>query len=204
MNILGISAFYHDSAACLLRRRGDRRGRSRGALHAQEVRRTTSRRRRSRYCLDKAASAPTSSTTSAFYDKPLLKFERLLETYLAFAPRGLRVVREGDAAVARQEALHLPREMRSSVSGRRQRQALRLRRASRVACGQRLLSVAFRRSGDPHARRRRRMGHRELRPRHGQPHLASRRRCAFRIRSGSCTRRSRTTAASRSTPASTS
>jgi hypothetical protein len=50
-------------------------------------------------------SGPGGLDAVAFYDKPLLKFERLLETYLAFAPRGLRVVPAGDAAVAAAEAV---------------------------------------------------------------------------------------------------
>ncbi len=47
----------------------------------------------------KPASASTQIDHVVFYDKPFLKFERLLETYLAFAPRGFRVVPDGDAAL---------------------------------------------------------------------------------------------------------
>ncbi|MBF0419694.1 MAG: carbamoyltransferase [Magnetococcales bacterium] len=85
--ILGISAYYHDSAAALVRD---------GAVvaAAQEERFTRIKHDPSfpvhavRYCLD-AAGVPLSKIDHVvFYDKPFLKFERLLETYLAFAPRG--------------------------------------------------------------------------------------------------------------------
>ena len=89
MRVLGISAFYHDSAAALVEDGRDRRRRAGGALHPQEARRRLSRERAFDYCLDAGGRrAATTSTTSSFYDKPFLKFERLLETYLAFAPRG--------------------------------------------------------------------------------------------------------------------
>jgi carbamoyltransferase len=85
--ILGISAFYHDSAAALVRD---------GAIvaAAQEERFTRKRHDASfpinaaRYCLE-AAGVPWDQVDQvAFYEKPFLKFERLLETYLTFAPRG--------------------------------------------------------------------------------------------------------------------
>lgn len=85
--ILGISAYYHDSAACLLRN---------GEIIAacQEERFTRKKgdpgfpRRAVNYCLDSAGVAVADLTHVGFYDKPLLKFERILETYLAVAPRG--------------------------------------------------------------------------------------------------------------------
>jgi carbamoyltransferase len=87
--ILGISAFYHDSAACLLRD---------GVLvaAAQEERFTRNKhdagfpQHAIRYCLREGGIALADLHAIAFYDKPLVKFERLLETYLAFAPRGFR------------------------------------------------------------------------------------------------------------------
>ena len=89
MLILGISAYYHDSAACLLRD-----GRIEAA--AQEER-FTRRKHDARlpvhaidYCLEQAGITLTDIDYLCFYDKPLIKFERLLETYLASAPRGLR------------------------------------------------------------------------------------------------------------------
>jgi carbamoyltransferase len=89
MDILGISAFYHDSAACLVRD---------GAIlaAAQEERFTRKRhdpgfpREAIKYCLREAQCGITDLRYVVFYDKPLVKFERLLETYLAFAPRGRR------------------------------------------------------------------------------------------------------------------
>ena len=87
MRILGISAFYHDSAAALIED-----GFIRAA--AQEERFTRKKhdasfpRNAVAYCLSSAGGGVESVDYIAFYDKPLLKFERLLETYIAFAPRG--------------------------------------------------------------------------------------------------------------------
>ena len=89
VNILGISAYYHDSAACLV---GD------GEVVAAAQQERFSRRKHDarfpeaavRYCLDEAGIALAELDQIVFYDKPLIKFERLLETYLAYAPRGLR------------------------------------------------------------------------------------------------------------------
>ena len=87
MNILGISGYYHDSAAALIRdgviiaaAQEERFTRKKGdedfpALAAQ-------------YCLDEAGIGLDDVELVAFYDKPLLTFDRLLETHLAFAPRG--------------------------------------------------------------------------------------------------------------------
>src|SRR3989442_9075419 len=89
MNILGISAFYHDSAACLVRD-GDI------VAAAQEERFTRKKHdpgfpsHAVRYCLEAGGIKLPDLTHIVFYDKPLLKFERLLETYLSFAPKGLR------------------------------------------------------------------------------------------------------------------
>ncbi len=88
MNILGISAFYHDSAACLVRD---------GEIiaAAQEERFTRKKHDHNfpenaiNYCLSEAGIDGKSLDIVAFYDKPFLKFERLLETYLQFAPAGL-------------------------------------------------------------------------------------------------------------------
>ena len=87
MRVLGISAFYHDSAAALLVD-------GRVVAAAQEER--FSRRKGDarfpeaavRFCLEHAGARLADLDLVAFYDKPFLKFERLLETYLAFAPRG--------------------------------------------------------------------------------------------------------------------
>ncbi len=87
--ILGISAFYHDSAACLLRD-------GEIVAAAQEERFTRKKhdfsfpRHAITYCLQEAGLETSELDYVAFYDKPLLKFERILETYLAIAPRGFR------------------------------------------------------------------------------------------------------------------
>src|SRR5665811_1973545 len=89
MRILGISAFYHDSAAALTRP-------SSISAAAQEERFT--RRKHDAafphhaiaYCLAEAGVAADELDHVVFYDKPFLKFERLLETYIALAPRGFR------------------------------------------------------------------------------------------------------------------
>ncbi|WP_119418722.1 carbamoyltransferase family protein [Desertibaculum subflavum] len=87
MRILGLSAFYHDSAAALVED-------GRIVAAAQEERFTRKKHdsgfphRAVDYCLAEAGVALKDVDYVAFYDKPFLKFERLLETYLAFAPRG--------------------------------------------------------------------------------------------------------------------
>jgi carbamoyltransferase len=89
MRILGISAFYHDSAAALVED-------GRIAAAAQEERFTRKKHdarfpaHAIEYCLKQAGVGLDAVDNVVFYDKPFLKFERLLETYLAFAPRGLR------------------------------------------------------------------------------------------------------------------
>jgi len=89
MNILGISAFYHDSAACLVQD---------GEISAavQEERFTRQKHdprfpeHAIHYCLEQAGLAIEDIDCVVFYDKPLVKFERLLMTYIATAPKGIR------------------------------------------------------------------------------------------------------------------
>ncbi|MEQ9089797.1 MAG: carbamoyltransferase [Balneola sp.] len=89
MNILGISAFYHDSAACLIQD-------GKIVAAAQEERFTRNKHDASfpenavKYCLEHSGLSIDEMDAIAFYDKPFLKFERLLETYLSFAPKGVR------------------------------------------------------------------------------------------------------------------
>src|SRR4030067_1900207 len=89
MNILGISAFYHDSAACLVQD-----GKIISA--AQEERFTRKKHDSSfpinaiRFCLQNSKLSANDLDYVAFYDKPFLKFERILETYLSYAPRGIK------------------------------------------------------------------------------------------------------------------
>ena len=109
MNILGISAFYHDSAAALVRD-GE-------IVAAAQEERFTRLKHDSRFpshavdcCLEAGGLSPDKLDYVVFYEKPLLKFERLLETYLAYAPRGFRQFLAGLPVWLRQK-LHLPREM---------------------------------------------------------------------------------------------
>jgi len=87
MNILGISAFYHDSAACLVKD-------GKIVAAAQEERFTRIRhdfafpKQASDFCLKSQGLTVADIDYVAFYDKPLLKFERLLQTYLTTSPRG--------------------------------------------------------------------------------------------------------------------
>lgn len=89
MRILGISAFYHDSAACLIQD-------GQVVAAAQEERFTRRRhdsafpRQAVEFCLKQGGLHPEELDAVAFYDKPLLKFDRILETHLAWAPRGLK------------------------------------------------------------------------------------------------------------------
>jgi len=115
MNILGISAFYHDSAACLVRD-GD-------IVAAAQEERFSRKKHDFRfpqnaidYCLGAGGIAAGDLDFVAFYDKPLLKFERLLETYLAYAPVGFRSFLMAMPLWLRQK-LHLPREMDRGLGG---------------------------------------------------------------------------------------
>lgn len=87
--IIGLSAYCHDSAACLLRD-------GEIVAAAQEERFTRKKHdpgfphEAIRYCLREAGISLCEVRSITFYDKPLLKFERLLETYLAFAPKGIQ------------------------------------------------------------------------------------------------------------------
>lgn len=89
MNILGISGYYHDSAACLVQD---------GKLVAAGQEERWSRVKHdhnfpasaAKFCLKKAGISAADLDLVAFYDKPLTKFDRLLETYLAYAPVGIK------------------------------------------------------------------------------------------------------------------
>src|SRR6516165_5768613 len=87
MRILGISAFYHDSAAALVE--------DGHIIAAAQEERFTRKKQDARYpenairyCLEEGALSLDELDYIVFYEKPFLKFERLLETHLAFAPRG--------------------------------------------------------------------------------------------------------------------
>src|SRR5215212_4090593 len=112
-HVLGLSAFYHDSAACVL---------ADGEIvaAAQEERFTRMKgdaafpARAAEYCLREAGIDVGDLASVAFYDKPLLKFERILETYLSVAPRGFAsFLRAGPLWV--KEKLFTDRELRRSL-----------------------------------------------------------------------------------------
>ena len=109
MNILGISAFYHDSAAALLRD-GE-------IIAAAQEERFTRKKHDNQfptnaveYCLEAGRLTAEELDYVVFYEKPLLKFERLLETYIGYAPRGFKQFLMGMPLWLRLK-LHLPREM---------------------------------------------------------------------------------------------
>ena len=89
MNILGLSAFYHDSAACLLQD-------GKIIAAAQEERFTRKKHDASfpknavEFCLQKGGIQVSDLDYVGFYDKPFIKFERILETYLGIAPKGIK------------------------------------------------------------------------------------------------------------------
>ena len=114
--ILGLSAFYHDSAAALV---------VDGEIvaAAQEERFTRIKhdpefpKNAVDYCLREGGITPEQLDHVVFYDKPLLKFDRLLETYLAYAPSGLRSFMMAMPLWLKTK-LHLPREIRRALGGR--------------------------------------------------------------------------------------
>src|SRR2546425_10433232 len=113
--ILGISAFYHDSAACLLadgeivtaaqeerftRKKGD------AAFPSNAV----------AYCLNTAGIGTADLAYVGFYDKPLLKFERILETYLGVAPKGFASFRLA-GPLWMKDKLFMDRDIRRALDG---------------------------------------------------------------------------------------
>ncbi|HQU45515.1 MAG TPA: carbamoyltransferase, partial [Pirellulales bacterium] len=114
--ILGISAFYHDSAAAIL---------VDGKLVAAAQEERFTRRKHdaafpaeaTQFCLRQAGLTPDDLDYLVFYEKPLVKFERLLETYLAYAPAGLRSFRMA-MSVWLKEKLFLRRAVRNGLGGR--------------------------------------------------------------------------------------
>ena len=112
-HILGISAFYHDSAAALIRD-GD-------IVAAAQEERFTRRKHDPgfpslavQYCLAEAKVEPADIDYVVFYEKPLVKYERLLETYLAYAPQGFESFQEAMPLWA-QVKLQLPAKIRAEL-----------------------------------------------------------------------------------------
>jgi len=113
--ILGLSAYYHDSAAALVVD-----GEIVAAAQEERFTRVKHDHRfpthAAAWCLQEAGLKAEDLTLVAFYDRPYLKFERLLETYLAFAPVGLRSFLHA-APLWLKTKLHLPREIRRELGG---------------------------------------------------------------------------------------
>ena len=201
--ILGISAYYHDSAAAIL---------VDGEIvaAAQEERFTRKKHDASfpihacRYVLDESGIKYQDLNAVAFYDKPFLKFERLLETYHAFAPSGFRSFLSA-IPVWIKEKLFMRRMLAEQLAelGEGKVPDL-LSRASLVARRQRVLSFSVSGSGDPDGRRRWRMGDDDHRPGPGQSRSKFSRSCSSPTRSACSTPLSPTTPDSPSTAASTS
>jgi carbamoyltransferase len=115
MNILGISAFYHDSAAALVQD-------GQIAAAAQEERFTRKKhdygfpQHAIDYCLREAGIRRSDLDLVVFYDKPLMKFERILETYVSYSPAGFKLFLMGLPLWLKQK-LHTPRELRNGLGG---------------------------------------------------------------------------------------
>ena len=146
--ILGISAFYHDAAAALVIDGNI-------VAAAQEERFTRKKHDDSfpthaiEYCLNAAGLSPEKLDYVGFYDKPLLKFERLLETYLAYAPQGFPSFLQA-MPVWLHEKLHLPRKMKKGLK-RSVSQALHFYQTPRIACGECIFPLTIRRGGNSYA-----------------------------------------------------
>jgi carbamoyltransferase len=109
MYILGLSAFYHDSAACLLRD-GEIVAAAQEERFSRKKHDASFPRAAVEYCLREAGIGFGDLELVAFFEKPLRKFERLLEGYLAHAPRGFNLFRLS-APVWIRHKLHIPRAL---------------------------------------------------------------------------------------------
>ena len=142
MRLLGISAFYHDSAAALVED-------GRIVAAAQEERFTRKKHDAGfpahaiRYCLDAGKVDLDHIDHVVFFEKPLIKFERLLETYLANAPRGFQSFRMAIPLWIKEKLFQKPnleKALRAFCAKRQGRWQASLRRAPPEPCGLRLLS----------------------------------------------------------------
>ena len=157
--VLGISAFYHDSAAAIVRD-GEIVAAAQEERFTRKKHDASFRRNALRYCVRKPGVSLADIDFVAFYEKPFLKFERLLETYLAFAPRGFGSFRMAMPLWLKRSCF---RSRCWSISCAPKRptsigKQAALYRASRKPRSERILSVAVQRGGDPDDGRRRRMG----------------------------------------------
>ncbi len=145
MRLLGISAFYHDSAAALVED-------GRIVAAAQEERFTRKKHDAGfpthaiRYCLDAAKVDLDGIDHVVFFEKPLIKFERLLETYLANAPHGFQSFRMAIPLWIKEKLFQKPKlekALRALSPKRQGRWQASLRRAPPEPCGLRLLSLSI-------------------------------------------------------------
>ena len=144
MRILGISAFYHDSAAALL---VDGR-----IVAAAQEERFTRKKQDARfpehaiaYCLAEAGIGLAEVDYVVFYEKPFLKFERLLETYVGFAPHGYRSFAMAIPVWIREKLFQknlISRELQQARAGFRCREPSPVHRAPSEPRGERLLRLA--------------------------------------------------------------
>ena len=167
--ILGISAFYHDSAAALVVD-GD-------IVAAAQEERFTRRKHDPafpshavQYCLRERGLSVADLDYVAFYEKPMRKFERLLETYLSYAPSGFKSFSMA-IPVWLKEKVNLPAVIRREL-GDGFRGSLVFTDHHREPCGQRLLPQPLRRGRHPHPRRGRRVEHYHDGHRARPPHRA--------------------------------
>jgi len=113
LNILGISAFYHDSAACLLRE-GDIVAAASEERFSREKGDPAFPARAVEYCLAEGGISMDDVDFVGFYDKPILKFDRILESYLGVAPRGFpSFLRAGPLWI--KEKLYMDRELHEAL-----------------------------------------------------------------------------------------
>lgn len=157
MNILGISAFYHDSAACLVRD-----GEIMAAASEERFTRVkhdhSFPRQAIGFCLARAGLSGRDLDLVAFYEKPFLKFERILETHLACAPAGIVSFIAAMPLWIKQK-LWIKDQIRKETgfAGR-----IIFPEHHEAHAASRFLSLAFSQSGLPDPGRRGRMDHRQL------------------------------------------
>ena len=179
MNILGISAYYHDSAACLVRD---------GEIVAAAQEERFTRKKHDHefpqnavdFCLERAGIEAGELDLVAFYDKPLLKFDRLLETYIALRPLGVQALpvwacRSGFET----EAAHAHASSIAGSEGPATRAAIVFTEHHESHAASAFYPSPLRGGGDPDPGRGRRVGDGQHRPGRGNRDLRCSRRCAF-------------------------
>ena len=165
--ILGISAFYHDSAAALVATARSSRPCRRSGSPARSTTRG-SRRESVHYCLDEAGISPEQLDYVAFYEQPLTKFERLFETYIVVRAGRVRQLPPGACRSGCGRSCTCPaRSAGAWAAGTPARSSSPSHHESHAASA--FFPSPVRGGRDPDAGRRRRVVHHRGRPRHGQP-----------------------------------